>query len=205
MSEIIFEQALSKGGVRIYNDRPNISFYEVKQVHGAVVIDTKDLNPKEITHEADGIYAVSAADLKHPLAIKTADCLPVTLIGETGVAHLHAGWRGVDQRIFDHPLVKSIAPTECFIGPAIQMESYEVGEEFLEHFEGLDFCFEKKDDGKWLFNLPNACEHFLKATYPQMKIICSNVNTFTTPGHNSYRLDKTTRRNHNLYFPAHLW
>lgn len=205
MSDVILEKALSSGGVRVYNDRPNFPFYEVQQVHGAVVLNCENLKVTEDLQEADGLYAIQRDQLKMPLAIKTADCLPITLLGENGVAHLHAGWRGVHQKIFDHSFVSEIKPLECFIGPAIQMESYEVGEEFLEHFEGLDFCFKKSETGKWLFNLPKAAEFFLKKSYPQMKIICSDVNTFTTPGHNSYRLDKTTRRNYNIYIPAHLW
>lgn len=205
MSEVILEKTLSSGGIRVYNDRPNFPFYEVQQVHGAVVLNCDQLNHGEDPLEADGLFAIKRDQLKMPLAIKTADCLPITLLGEDGVAHLHAGWRGVHQKIFDHEFVQELKPSECFIGPAIQMESYEVGEEFLEHFEGLDFCFKEGAPGKWLFNLPKAAEYVLKKSYPQMKIICSEVDTFTTPGHNSYRLDKTTRRNYNLYIPAHLW
>lgn len=206
MSEIILEHPLKNGGVRVYNDKPSFPFYEVQQVHGAIVLETSNLTIDGSLKEADGIFCEDLKSLKYPLAIKTADCLPITILGENGAAHLHAGWRGVHQKIFDHSLIKALKPDECFIGPAIQVDSYEVGEEFLNHFEGLKDCFIKTgNEGKWLFNLPKAAEYFLKQSYPQMNIVCSTVDTFTTPGHNSYRKDKTTRRNHSLYFPKQLW
>lgn len=201
MTKKILEKKLPKGAFVVFNDRPDFDFFEVTQVHGAEV-----LPPTNENREADGLFILNTSDLKAPLAIKTADCLPITLLGPDGVAHLHAGWRGLHQKIFLHEHVKELKPTYAFIGPAIHQESYEVGTEFLDHFPELPECFtEGTNPGKYLFNLPKAASTFLSKSYPGITIEVSDLNTFTTPGHNSYRLNKTTTRNYNLYYPEHLY
>lgn len=203
MSDILFSKKLSRGGIVIFNNKPNEDIFEVDQVHGnKVLVPSSDLKP------ADGLFVSKDQEpgLTRALAIKTADCLPITIIGQKGVAHLHAGWRGLHQEIFNAAPVQSLEPNYAFIGPAIQWDSYEVGAEFLEHFPSLNDCFrESEKPNKYYFNLPQAARTLMKRSYPDLIIEDCAIDTFTTPGHNSYRKNKTITRNFNVYYPEHLY
>lgn len=83
---------------------------------------------------------------KLALCISTADCLPIMIYSPISrwVAGIHAGWRGVASQIFRDTLLKLDAvgvPRESlqiFIGPHIQMESFEVHKDVKEAVFGID-------------------------------------------------------------------
>ena len=69
------------------------------------------------------------------LAVATADCVPILLAGRDRVAAVHAGWRGIAQRIVPAALARLALPGDeitAWIGPAIGPCCYEVGEEVAE-------------------------------------------------------------------------
>jgi YfiH family protein len=69
--------------------------------------------------------------------VMVADCLPVALTGPGGVAMVHCGWRGLAGGI----VAKGAAAVEAeaaAIGPGIGPCCYEVGEEVLSEFGGMD-------------------------------------------------------------------
>jgi YfiH family protein len=77
------------------------------------------------------------------LAIQTADCLPVLLVDpeQRVVAAVHAGWRGIVQRIAAKAVRRMQTdfgshPGNCLavVGPAIRRCCYEVGNEVVEAF-----------------------------------------------------------------------
>jgi YfiH family protein len=68
--------------------------------------------------------------------VQVADCLPVALAGENGVAMLHCGWRGMAAGIVDRG-AGEVRARAAAIGPGIGRCCYEVGGEVLEHFSGL--------------------------------------------------------------------
>lgn len=81
-----------------------------------------------------------------PLAIRTADCLPVFLFdtGRRAIAMIHAGWKGMHKKIISKTIeqmeIKFLTdPSELIaaLGPAIRPCCYEVGEEFRGYFGGL--------------------------------------------------------------------
>ena len=82
---------------------------------------------------ADG-QATSAAGLT-PL-VQVADCLPVALAGDGGVAMLHCGWRGLAQGIVARG-VEEVAARAAAVGPGIGPCCFEVGPEVLGRFERL--------------------------------------------------------------------
>jgi YfiH family protein len=82
---------------------------------------------------SDG-QATSNPDLT-PL-VQVADCLPVMLAGEDGVAAIHCGWRGMAAGIIDRG-VGEVRARAAAIGPGIGPSCYEVGDEVLSEFEGL--------------------------------------------------------------------
>lgn len=65
-----------------------------RQVHGAAVLVAEELRPHEPAPEADAIVAATPGLV---VGVVTADCVPILLAAEGGVAvaALHAGWRGL--------------------------------------------------------------------------------------------------------------
>jgi YfiH family protein len=108
------------------------------QVHGVAVVKSKVAEG-----DCDTCDALWSDQPGHALGIKVADCLPVTLIDAPhGVmANIHSGWRGTVQRITDITLdVLSRetdfdpATTRAWLGPAIRVCCFEVGEEVVDQF-----------------------------------------------------------------------
>lgn len=73
------------------------------------------------------------------IGVKTADCVPVALLGRYTVGVIHAGWRGLKNRIIENTIdiFKSFEPIDqviAFVGPSAKACCYQVGEDFKEHF-----------------------------------------------------------------------
>ena len=71
------------------------------------------------------------------LAIKVADCLPVSIIGGSVIINIHSGWRGAVAGIVARTL--DAAPLDpassiAFLGPSIRVCCFEVGEEVAAQF-----------------------------------------------------------------------
>lgn len=104
------------------------------QVHGVEVLRVSDAGP---AGEADGLMT-DVADL--PLAVRTADCVPVVIHATDAVAVVHAGWRGMAARAVagavEAMTLAGYRPTRAAIGPAIGPCCYEVGDEVVAAFSG---------------------------------------------------------------------
>ncbi len=107
------------------------------QVHGA------------IAHDADGTHAIetpradAAVTARNavPLAVQTADCLPVLFADLHGrvVGAAHAGWRGLAAGVLESAvqLMRQKVPDAnimAWLGPAIGPQQFEVGAEVREAF-----------------------------------------------------------------------
>jgi polyphenol oxidase len=84
--------------------------------------------------QVDG-QATSNPDLT-PL-VMVADCLPVAMVGPDGVAMAHCGWRGLAGGIVG-AAAGAVRAEAAAVGPGIGPCCYEVGDEVLSAFEGLD-------------------------------------------------------------------
>lgn len=111
-----------------------------KQVHGARVVRHDQppehplyANPTPGLPEADG-QATARVDLA--ALVFVADCLPVALAGEGGVAMLHCGWRPLAGGIVEKG-ARAVRATAAAIGPGIGPCCYEVGPEVLARFDRL--------------------------------------------------------------------
>jgi YfiH family protein len=110
---------------------PQFDFVRVKQTHSDIVVESKD-SSKDYQINADG-HITTTANLA--LCVVTADCVPALFYHpKTGtVAGVHAGWRGVANRILINTIEQLIArgippeELEVAIGPHIQQDSFEVG------------------------------------------------------------------------------
>jgi purine-nucleoside/S-methyl-5'-thioadenosine phosphorylase / adenosine deaminase len=107
----------------------------ITQVHGArVVLASKPGH----YGEADALVT-GAPGL--PIAIATADCVPVVLVGDRSRAVAHAGWRGVAAGVVP-AAVKTMrsngdAPVVAVLGPHIGPCCYEVGREVVDAIGGF--------------------------------------------------------------------
>ena len=113
--------------------------YELSQVHGARARCVEpDEDPAALrSEEGDALIGRNAG---LAVAVRTADCIPL-LLGHapTGdVAAVHAGWRGVEQRIASIAIEALGRPPQelvAAIGPHISALHFEVGEEVAVRLE----------------------------------------------------------------------
>jgi hypothetical protein len=95
-----------------------------RQVHGSrvVVVDASTTD----VGEADGLVT---ADPGVAVAVRTADCAPVLLIGDEAVGAIHAGWRGLLAGVVESGVaaMRGLGATSmtAVLGPAIGPECYE--------------------------------------------------------------------------------
>ena len=192
MTVLVFEKKLPRGKFCVYNHKPDFQFTKVKQTHSNIVLDETHGND----HIADGIVGQSII----PMAILTADCLPILILGENNShAFLHAGWKGLQNGIIRNDFVKQIKPFYAFIGPHIRQMHYEVQPDFKNEFSDSGAFVEK--NGKLYFNLSYVATKQLKEFYPNIEIEdCGNC-TFNETIFHSYRRNKTSERNWNIYIP----
>lgn len=136
-----------------------------KQVHGDALVsldhgDDLHVRIDEAGQGADGVV-IEIDEVAALLAF--ADCVPVIIVGpNASFAVVHAGWRGVDNRI----AVKALqtlaareslrgncslegycAQTNVYLGPYIHAECFEVSEELATHFAdefGLSCLYDER-------------------------------------------------------------
>jgi polyphenol oxidase len=104
-------------------------FAWVRQVAGDGVVRVSEAG---FAGEADALVT-SERDLC--LVVAVADCVPVALVGERGVAMVHSGWRGTLAGIAGKA-VRSMGEkgVRAYVGPGIRGCCYEVSEELAVEF-----------------------------------------------------------------------
>lgn len=195
MSDIIFEKVFNQGIFRVYNDKPNIDLIHTHQVHSNIIekFNGNSLSDKKV----DGIHFKLSELSTISFATKTADCMPIILLGKDSAVLLHAGWQGLAKHILAHKLIKSINPDLAFIGPSICATSFEVTSEFKEHFPKSS-NFQNKNE-KLYFDLQQEAIDQLNHLYSGIQITSSGECTMLKKQYNSYRRDQTAVRNWNVF------
>lgn len=120
-------------------DKPDsVHIYSPHQVHGDKILELDSIDlPAEI--DADGV--VCNCKNVAPL-LCFADCCPVILVAENGVfAVVHAGWRGVVNRISAKALKLmagnyycDVATINAYVGPHLRQCCFKVGEDVAKTF-----------------------------------------------------------------------
>jgi polyphenol oxidase len=114
------------------DETPPSGFLSTHQVHSRSVLVVDEKANRDLSQEnADGLVTRGF----HPIAVRTADCLPVLVADTQGdlVAAVHCGWRGLAQGILDETITllerEGAGPSALVIaiGPAIHQCCYEVG------------------------------------------------------------------------------
>ena len=111
------------------------------QVHGATVTRAQRNARWRECDSCDALISDAGATA---LGIKVADCLPVTMIDpvHSVIANIHSGWRGAAQGITARTVDTLAGETRfepassrAWLGPAIRVCCFEVGEEVAAQFD----------------------------------------------------------------------
>ncbi len=144
---------------------PDLPLLFLKQVHSDRIATDEEWHAGI---EADGLLL----DRHGVVAVvQTADCLPLFFFNEErsrgGV--LHVGWRGlrlgIEERLAER-LGKEFHGFTFFLGPAIEKECYEVGEELRELFAKKDYAndiFSRSRPGKYFLDIKTGLKLSLQA------------------------------------------
>lgn len=104
----------------------------LRQIHGRDVVEV-DAAGDHAGAVADGVLT-SAVDA--PIAVTTADCAPLVLVGDRAVAVVHAGWRGAVAGVVESAATAMAAigvqPVEAILGPCIHPARYAFGVDDLD-------------------------------------------------------------------------
>ena len=166
---------------RVSAQLPTQDIHWIRQVHGIVSVEA-------------GIRSVPEADAQwtcercQPLAVLTADCLPVVLADREArcVGIAHAGWRGLAAGVLESLLQAMPVETgsvTAWLGPAISAAAYQVGPEVRDAFERADgdattACFAPSErDGLWMADL---------AALARLRLSRAGVSTITGGGRCTY-------------------
>ncbi|GAD80752.1 peptidoglycan editing factor PgeF [Vibrio ezurae] len=127
----------------------------MNQTHSTTVVELTE--PTTETIEADALVTSVPGVV---CSVMTADCLPVLFASADGtqVASAHAGWRGLVGGILENTLSHFAGPVVAWIGPAISLDAFEVGDEVREQFIQINsddaIAFHQHKPGKWMADLP---------------------------------------------------
>ena len=131
----------------------------LKQVHGNAVVSLQALRAAAEPLQADAVTGEMPGDL---CVVQTADCLPLLLVTRDGteIAAAHAGWRGLAAGVIENTVAALRAPASevlVWMGPAISVAAFEVGDEvrdaFTAHDEAAASCFSRNARGRWQADL----------------------------------------------------
>lgn len=110
--------------------------HQVHEHRVRVIAPGDEVRP--FTTDADG---QATARRGVPVAVRTADCLPIALIAPEAVAMVHAGWRGLADGIVEAGVTAlhglGVTRIAAAIGPGAGVCCYEAGDEVHAAFEHL--------------------------------------------------------------------
>tara|TARA_B100001057_G_scaffold446049_1_gene484228 strand:- start:773 stop:1534 length:762 start_codon:yes stop_codon:yes gene_type:complete len=132
--------------------------------------------------------AVITDQRKIPIAILTADCVPLLLFDKQKkmIAAVHAGWKGafkdIIKKVIKFMLDKGCKTNQIIaaIGPCISQKNYNVKEDFMKKFikkNKINNIFFKKKKNIIYFNLPQFVKFQLKSC-KITNIDMVNIDTF---------------------------
>jgi YfiH family protein len=140
---------------------PHLPIARGTQVHGRTVLRVRSaIAPGQTELLGEGDILVTAQS-GIALAVQTADCVPILLFTDDGIAAIHAGWRGTASGVAAEG-VRALAEesgsspemVRAVIGPAIGPCCYEVGGEVAANFAGA--FLRRSCGGKFQLDLKGA-------------------------------------------------
>jgi copper oxidase (laccase) domain-containing protein len=179
------------------------------QTHGAEYFDARDARHIEalLKRHGDLTRRVSADALIAPRSaaavlketfeasskghsfgygILTADCVPLIVLANDGVALIHAGWRGLANGIIKRVVSQISGASQGVIMACAGGRSYEVGQEVIEAI-GESAVFERYPDGRLYLDTALTAAKQLRAAAPGIAIAISGICTISDSRFHSYR------------------
>jgi YfiH family protein len=110
---------------------------------------------------SDGVYTCAKYT---PLAIMTADCLPIIIVcSQSGrLSAIHAGWRGLLSGILSNAVDKFNDKSflSVWIGPSISQAHFQISQDIVGQFEAHKYALKKdgNDKGKYLVDLAQIAQ-----------------------------------------------
>ena len=163
-----------KNNIEIVRQNLNLSkIIKLDQIHSSKVIIVENYNEIYDFKQADGIVTNLSGI---GLSILGADCAPILFYDKKSktIGACHAGWRGAVNNIIEATISKMEtigalrSRITAIIGPAIQKDSYEIGDDVANIIQSCSF-FKKnelilshKKPNKYLFDLPLLLKQCLK-------------------------------------------
>ena len=164
------------------NIKSNVNFAEMKQTHSSEV---KIINSKGI-YNSDGIET-NTQDL--PLVVRVADCIPILMQSNNLISAVHAGWRGINNSIFEKSLKNhNFKSLKISIGPHAKECCYEVKEDLKQLFPSSTIEF----NGRYYLNLRKRIEEFSLKENIELEV--SHHCTICDDSYYSYRKSSTPQR-----------
>ena len=168
-----------------YYDLPSEPVW-INQTHSSICVNASTI--KAIV-DADASFTCDSGIV---CGVLTADCLPVFVSKKDGsmVGVAHAGWRGLIYGVIEN-LIKSFESDGddlvVHLGPAISMNSFEVGEEIISQYLSKNDNFERS------FSFRDN-KHYLDL-YDAAKVILEGFKIFSISGG-----DRCTYKEENHFF-----
>lgn len=181
---------------------PGLRLKKIFQTHSDQVVEASDS-----VIEADAHYT---SEINSALLIATADCMPIMVYCRQTrrVAAIHAGWRGIANRITEKMLLKLIdsgsseKEFQIWVGPHILQNSFEIDQGaydlLLSAQTGLaENQFAYQVNSKYYVDLKKILISQIENCAPgTTNIVFLDIDTKTNSDYYSYRRDhKTKERN----------
>lgn len=164
-----------------------------KQIHGDdILVARGGVKASKDCPDADA-YITDERNL--PIAIRTADCVPVFIFDadHRAIGLAHAGWKGTFKSIaaktvqrMQEKYASQPSGLKIYLGPSIRECCYQVGAEFLDHFPS-----HVNDRGGRLYAdvISANCDQLLQAGVRLENIVDSGVCTCCNKDYFSFRRD----------------
>lgn len=159
----------------------------LNQIHSAAVVTVTEPWSRTALPQADAMVTNRPG---LALGVLSADCVPILLADQQArvIGAAHSGWKGAVAGVIEET-VKAMcalgatpAGISAAIGPAIGLESYEVGQEFydrilLESAENYSFFVTPSASGQWRFDIKG---------YVRRKLSMAGISLINTLENNTY-------------------
>lgn len=184
--------------------KENRKLFQLRQWHSDKLVLADQASPDADAHWTDQKQQI--------LLIQTADCLPVMIYLPTlnSVLAIHAGWRGVEQKIVSKSLISlglsKKDSVHVHIGPHIQKKSFEVHEDVaLKILKAHDLNLESEychvAHSKYHLDLAALVIREIESLEIQIKMLFkSELDTKTDSRFYSYRCGDRGGRNFSTIY-----
>ena len=173
----------------------------LKQVHGKAVLDLRDCLRVEDTAqfsyfsyagEADAVVVPCRQPVKGRrflFGVLTADCVPIILRSGSGLALIHAGWRGLAQGIIEatSQIVRDVEEGAVFA--CAGGDSYEVGEEVVAQIGSSAVVTRTSEPGKVFLDTGRTALRQLKGAIPHGSFVNAEICSISDLRFHSFRRD----------------